>query len=468
MSTETEREQKLESQRLAWLRLVYGGDVAGGGGRPRPERAARRLAETPDLLGDDPHLACAVGDEGAIGRAIERDAGWVDRAGGPLDIPPLIAVSHSGLVRLDSFREPLRRSLRRLLDAGADPNGKFHNRWAPNSLESPGEEPLTALYGAAGKVYDERMTEMLLAAGADPNDGESLYHSVEDPRPDLPCTRLLLEAGARVAGTNALLRVLDFDNLDGLKLLLAHAEPGDPDLSRILHAAIHRGRSAGHVRALLDAGADPSALRAEIRKDPRSADSFALPEVIRLLVDGGNGEPLSVEEKFVTACSRADEGEARRLLGEAPDLVSSLSLGQKKQLPILAMSGGHAAVRLMVELGWPIAVRGGDIDGSALNWAVFRGEPELAGFLLGHGASFRERHGYDSDVVGTLSWASLNEPHGEGDWPGCAAALLAHGLPEAEPLGEPGPAGSPREVRIDGRTMTFSADVAAVLLGEKA
>ena len=45
-------------------------------------------------------------------------------------------------------------------------------------------------------------TEMLLDAGADPNDSESLYHAVEGAEPD--CLRLLLEAGARVERSNAL------------------------------------------------------------------------------------------------------------------------------------------------------------------------------------------------------------------------------------------------------------------------
>jgi len=458
------RTESLEAQRLHWLRLVYGADLAGGTGRPRPGLAARRLAETPNLFGDDPYLACAIGDEAAIRRAIERDAGWVHRSGGLLNIPPLIAVVHSELARLDPFREALYRSLLLLLDAGADPNAEYGFRQPPHSLEKPGEEKLTAIYGASGKLHDPTMTEMLLAAGADGNDNESLYHSLEDSRPDLPCTRLLLEAGVRVPGTNALAHVLDFDNLDGLKMLLAHTEHGDPDLGRILHWAIYRGRSVEHVRALLEAGADSKTLHSDGMSAYRRAESFGLPEVVRLLEGEGTGEPLSVEEKFVAACARAEEAEARRLLEANPDLFASLSAGQQKQLPNLAMSGRDDAVRLMVELGWPISVRGGDIDGSALNWAVFRGKADLTEFLLEHGASFRESHGYGSDVIGTLSWASLNEPRDDGDWPACAAALLAHGMPAAQPAGDPDSSGA-RAVTIDGRTMTFTDEVVDVLLG---
>ena len=148
-----------------------------------------------------------------------------------------------------------------------------------------------------------------------------------------------------------------------------------------------------------------------------------------------------------------------------PGIFSKLTEAQLKQLPNLAMSGRDDAVRLMVELGWPIATRGGDIDGSALNWAVFRGRPELAEFLLEHGASFREQHGYGSDVLGTLCWASLNTPRSDGDWPGCAAVLLEHGLPAATALPESEQEKPNRTVLIDGRKATLPPDVADVLLG---
>lgn len=112
---------------------------------------------------------------------------------------------------------------------------------------------------------------------------------------------------------------------------------------------------------------------------------------------------------------------------------------------------------VMVRLGWPIAIRGGDWGASALNLAVFRGDAQLTRFLLAHGAS-REEHGHGDNVCGTLSWASCHEPSA-GDWPDCTEALTAHGLPAAKPDAEAG-----NGVMIDGRRKVFSDEVADILL----
>ena len=71
----------------------------------------------------------------------------------------------------------------RLLKARADPNGRIFNRFPPASLAKPDEHgPLSALYGAAGVGRDPVLTGQLLDVGADPNDGESLYLSLEKVR----------------------------------------------------------------------------------------------------------------------------------------------------------------------------------------------------------------------------------------------------------------------------------------------
>ena len=128
-------------------------------------------------------------------------------------------------------------------------------------------------------------------------------------------------------------------------------------------------------------------------------------------------------------------------------------------LPDLAAEGGDEGARLMVKLGWPVAVRGGDWNASALNLAVFRGNVGLTGFLLEHGASWQEEHGHDDNVCGTLSWASRNEPVEDGDWAGCARVLLEHGMPGATLDPE-----TPGCVLIAGRRQRFSGEVTDVLL----
>lgn len=454
-----------DARALQWLRLVYSGDVAGGVDRENPRLAVRMLREHPDLAADDPHLACAVGDEDALRLAVRADPGWANRAGGPLNVPPLLAVTHSSLLRLPEFCERLHRSAQWLLSAGADPNQRIGNRYPPASLGEPDEDqPLSALYGAAGKNHDAELTKLLLEAGADPNDGESLYHAVEG---SLACTRVLLENGARFEGTNALYRALDFDNLAVVELLLRHGADANwparhPPLTEWgspLLWAIRRRRSARHVEALLQAGADPAARTPSGVSAYGLALQFGLGDVAELLRARGAAEPVSEDEQFIAACARGDAPEARRIRSGRPDLPGSLTETQLRLLPEMVAEGADAGARLMVELGWPIALRGGDWSASALNLAVFRGDAGMTRFLLQHGASWREEHGHGANVCGTLGWASRAEPVAGGDWPGCARALLDHGMPGATPDPD-----DPDLVLFDGRRMRFSDEVTDVLL----
>lgn len=416
-----DREQSLQR----WLTLVYGLD----GSTARPELAIRMLHEWPQLPGDDPYLACAIGNEQRIARETAANPAWLHEAGGPLKMPPLVAVTHSSLLRDSRYAAALERSASLLLEHGADPNQAWIDPDIPESRRTP-------LFGAAGRNHHGGMTRILLAGGADPkdaginpNDSEALYHAVESR--DLTCVALMLEAGARVQGTNALNRLLDYRNRDGLQLLLAHG--ADPNEGYALHHAIRRGCSAEMIAMLLDAGADPLGPNAQGFRPYRYALLYGDPEVAELLRVRGGEEALDDREAFVAACARGDRDDAMQRLAREPGIVQRLSQRQLRQLPNLAARGNLAGVMLMVELGWPIATPGGDWKASALNLAVYRGDAEMARFLLDRGASWTERHGFGNNVVGTLAHGSLNEPEnpppGGGDWLACAETLVAHGMP---------------------------------------
>lgn len=459
MATRSEHSARV----LQWAQLLYSGDVSGTVNRANPRVALRMLADDPEIVADDPWLACAIGDEAALRQATQADPSWVNRTGGPLRLPPLVAVAHSSLLRVDEFRERLHRCAQLLIIAGADVSQRILSRWQPGSLEKPDERyPLSTLYGAAGANHDPTLTGMLLAAGADPNDGESLYHSLEN----LACARLLLEHGARIAGSNAIYRAIDLEDDSPLKLLLQHGgDPNEParnapltDWGSPLAWAIYRRRPR-HARALLEAGADRSRPTAEGLSPYRLALQFGLSEVADQLRSQADASDISDEERFVAACARGDEAEGRAIQSRRPDLPGSLSSAQLRLLPDMAAAGADDVVRLMTRLGWPIAVRGGDWDASALNHAVFRGNARLTRFLLEHGADWTERHGFNDNACGGLSWASLNEPVEGGDWVGCARALRDHGMPGAIAI-----LGDSEHVMVAGVRRQFADDVTEELL----
>ncbi|HMI57242.1 MAG TPA: hypothetical protein VK511_04295, partial [Gemmatimonadaceae bacterium] len=168
----------------------------------------------------------------------------------------------------------------------------------------------------------------------------------------------------------------------------------------------------------------------------RFAHAFGRADVVELLRDAGVDEPLDEMELFLSACARGDEPTARAMLSSAPDLISRLSARQLQTMPELAGMGNIAAVRTMLALGWPREVKTA-WDATALNLAVFRGDAQMAELLLNNGADWRTRHGYNENVIGTLSFASVEEPMEQPaphDYEGCARTLLAHGVPAPDAI----------------------------------
>jgi ankyrin repeat protein len=392
-----------------------------GGARER--RLARRFVDAePQLFSRDPWFACILGDEQRVAAALAADPDFAKKPGGPVAMLPLLAVTHSKLI-VDGRAEDYLGCARLLIEHGADVDATWIDpRWPDN--------PLSALYGAAGRSHNVALVGLLLDAGANPDDNESLYHSVEAS--DDTCTKLLLAAGARVNGTNALGRVLDFDRLDRLKMLLAHG--GDPDEKPWTHHAILRGRSLAHIQAMLEAGADPNGKREDGTSLYASAALFGRTDVVALLESLGVKEDLPAEAAFIAACSRGDLDAAERIKSKHPDILERLSARQLQLMPDLAAIGRIDAVRTMLAVGWPREIKTA-WQATALNLAIFQGDAELVALLLDEGADWRTMHGFGDNALGTLSFAcqadEIADPAPR-DYVGCARELLTHGVPKSE------------------------------------
>jgi hypothetical protein len=111
-----------------WLGLAYGGDVTGTYDAARPRVEVQLLQEHSDLLAADAYVACAAGHLEGVSRTITADPDWINRAGGALNLPPLVAVTHSCLGQLPEFAAQLRECAQHLLQTGANPNQRIGNR----------------------------------------------------------------------------------------------------------------------------------------------------------------------------------------------------------------------------------------------------------------------------------------------------------------------------------------------------
>lgn len=406
-ASETER-------RARWLELVFSER-----GRERA-LSLRMLEAEPGLALGAPWLACLTGDAGRLEAALDADPAFANRPAGPYTMPPLALVANSQLIWEPAYAPGLLASARLLIGRGADINGRWIDPRYP-------DDPLSVLYCAAGRTHHPGMTQLLLEAGADPDDNESLYHAMESPDP--ACARLLLDAGAKVARTNAIGRALDYDRIDGLRLLLAHGSASEK--GHWLHHAIRRGRSKEHVAALITAGIDDGHAGRRGRSACKLARLFGQEDIAALLAPAGTEEPLSQAEAFVAACSRADEAAARAFLLDDPGLIAGLEESLLTIMPQLAAIGRTEAVRTMLALGWPREVKTA-WQATALNLAIFAGDAVMTRLLLESGADWQTLHGYGDNALGTLSFASQADDLGEpapGDHAGCARALLDHGVP---------------------------------------
>ena len=327
---------------------------------------ALELLEAFGELRADPWVALTLGDPSKIGDALA--------PGGPLDRPPLFYVARSRIAA-DTVV-----AARDLLARGADPNGSGGEDWTNLSIAcSRGDAALVAL---------------LLEAGAEPNDNDSLYHAVEPADPS--CVRLLLAAGATVPGTNALHHALDYERLEQVGLLLdGGGDPNEPASWPPLHHAVGRGRSPEFVHLLVDRGADPTARDGHGRTAYQHAVRRGNRPLADVLSELGAPDELTDADRALAAIATGGPVRTADLDADAPHMLIEL-----------AMRDASALGRVVDAVGPDFAGSfGGGPDGTLLHQAAWFGRVPLVELLLERGAAVDPRA--TTDYATPLGWAAV-------------------------------------------------------------
>jgi len=396
------------------------------------ERAEAILAVHPDLASSDIHIAAILGDDAAVCRFLALDPKNVTTKSGPYGGDALVYLCLSKYLRLDRTRtDGFFRAATALLEAGANPNTGFWTTGQHPEFE-------TALYGAAGVAHHPEMTRLLLERGADPNDGEAVYHSPETH--DNAALKVLVESGKLNDDSLAtmLLRKADWHDDDGIKYLLEHG--ADPNRMThwkftALHQVIRRDNDLKIIETMLDHGADPT-LQNQV--DGKSAILIAARrgrgDVLALFERRGIPIELHGIERLIAACAKNDAASVRSIAECEPQLVPETLAQGGKLLAEFAGTWNTNGVRHLLDLGVPItALYEGDgyfgiaKDSTALHVAAWKAHPPTVKLLIERGAPVDAKDGKGRTPLALAVKACVDSYWTERRSPESVEALLRAG-----------------------------------------
>jgi hypothetical protein len=365
---------------LAFACLRFGGDDA----PQRWERAAALLAEHPALTSTSIHVAAAAADEAAVRAHLLADPHLASLEGGPYGWEPLLYLAYARHDQRVSETATL-GTARALLEHGADPNAGYlwHGLYPP----------FTAVTGALGSGDDNEhphgfaLAELLLAAGANANDGQALYNR-QFGRDDRHLALLFDHGLGRGDGGPWAAR-------------FGHTADSPQEMLRgqLWWAIVHDMRE--RVRLLVEHGVDflmpyaapggrPTGLRTSHARTPAEVAALSgHPELAGWLVAQGAARPaLKKADSLIAAVLAGDRDAATRLRANA-----AVAREERPGLIVWAAASGKPdAVALLAELGFDVNALGrGDIPAeapwrTALHQAASQGDLEMARLLLSLGA----------------------------------------------------------------------------------
>ena len=397
------------------------------------ERANAVLAAHPDLAGSSLHAAAILGDAAAVRRHLAPDPGQATAKGGPRQWDALTHLCFSRYLRLDPSRSAgFVEAATALLDAGAGADSGFTHE----------DEWECVLYGAAGVARHAGLTKLLLDHGAEPNDGEVVYHAPESY--DNAVVKLLVETGKLTADSLVvmLIRKHDWHDYEGVSYLLDHG--ADPNRVSgwgqcAIHQALRRDNALPIVERLLDAGADPF-VEWKGLSGVAMAARFGRGDVLELLESRGFPLAFSGMLRLAAACARKDEAQVRELASREPALVEEVVANAGELLGEFAGVGNADGVRLLLDLGAPVDAPFAEGDpyfdiargATALHVAAWRAWPATVKLLLERGAKVGARDGKGRTPLQLAVRACVDSYWADRRTPESVEALLRSGASPAD------------------------------------
>ena len=352
------------------------------------------LAHYPQVATANIHTAAILADEPTVRAILAHDPANATAKGGSYGWDALTHLCFSRYLRLDLSRsDAFVRTAEALLDAGASPNTGWYE--TNNNPRRPPEFE-SVMYGAAAIAHNAALTRLLLARGADPNDGETPYHVPEGYNNTV--TKILLESGKLNPDSVAamLLRKCDWHDEAGLQLILQHG--GDPNVMTIwghtaLHQSLRRDNGLVMIQALLNHGADPNLTNRQGLSASQIAAHRGRADVLRLLQQRNAPLDLHGVDQLIAACTLADRETIRTLTTQHPHLLPELLARGGTLLAEFAGNGNVEGIHTLLDFGVsPAALYPGDgyfdiaPNSTALHVAAWRAWPAAVKALIARGS----------------------------------------------------------------------------------